>query len=99
MLRTPDGSVGIEPAMFHVPRAVRSGPVDTPANTLGLGRVMFAVDDIDDVGRIVERRDTSTPSPHRRRRDRAPSPRDRRDAQVGARAEAGVADRDRRAQR
>ncbi|MCX6462804.1 MAG: VOC family protein [Pseudonocardiales bacterium] len=49
MLRTPDGSAGIELAMFHAPRAVRSGPVDAPANTLGLRRVMFAVDDIDDV--------------------------------------------------
>jgi catechol 2,3-dioxygenase-like lactoylglutathione lyase family enzyme len=49
MLRTPDGSSGIELAMFHAPAATRSEPVDAPANTLGLRRVMFAVDDIDDV--------------------------------------------------
>jgi predicted enzyme related to lactoylglutathione lyase len=35
--------------MFHSPAATRSEPVDAPANTLGLRRVMFAVDDIDDV--------------------------------------------------
>ena len=49
MLRTPDGGCGIELAMFHTPRAIRAEPKDAPANTLGLRRVMFAVDDIDDV--------------------------------------------------
>jgi catechol 2,3-dioxygenase-like lactoylglutathione lyase family enzyme len=46
MLRTPDGQ-GIELDKFHSPDAVRFGPVDAPVNTLGLRRVMFAVDDID----------------------------------------------------
>jgi len=46
MLRTPDGQ-GIELDKFHTPDAVRFGPVDAPANTLGLRRIMFAVDDID----------------------------------------------------
>ncbi|WP_433543897.1 VOC family protein (plasmid) [Streptomyces sp. CA-294286] len=49
MLRTPDGHGGVELAMFHTPRAIRSEPVDAPANTLGIRRVMFAVDDIDEV--------------------------------------------------
>ena len=46
MLRTPDGQ-GIELDKFHSPDAVRFGPVGAPVNTLGLRRVMFAVDDID----------------------------------------------------
>jgi len=46
MLRTPDGQ-GIELDKFHTPDAVRFGPVAAPVNTLGLRRVMFAVDDID----------------------------------------------------
>ena len=54
MLRTPDGHSGVELAMFHAPAAIRSEPTDAPANTLGLRRVMFAVDDIDDVvGRLL----------------------------------------------
>ena len=48
MLRTPDGQ-GIELDKFHTPGAVRFGPVDAPMNTLGIRRVMFAVDGIDDV--------------------------------------------------
>ena len=48
MLRIPDGAGRIELVQFHAPRAIRSEPVDAPANTLGLRRVMFAVDDIDD---------------------------------------------------
>jgi predicted enzyme related to lactoylglutathione lyase len=48
MLRTPDGQ-GIELDKFHTPNAVRFGPVDAPVNTLGLRRIMFAVDGIDAV--------------------------------------------------
>jgi catechol 2,3-dioxygenase-like lactoylglutathione lyase family enzyme len=48
MLRTPDGQ-GIELDKFHTPDAVRFGPVDAPVNTLGLRRVMFAVEGIDAV--------------------------------------------------
>lgn len=47
-LRTPDGQ-GIELDKFHTPNAVRFGPVDAPVNTLGIRRIMFAVDDIDAV--------------------------------------------------
>ncbi|AHX13984.1 glyoxalase [Dyella jiangningensis] len=46
MMRTPDGQ-GVELDKFHTPDAVRFGPVDAPANALGLRRIMFAVDDID----------------------------------------------------
>jgi catechol 2,3-dioxygenase-like lactoylglutathione lyase family enzyme len=46
MLRTPDGQ-GIELDKFHAPNAVRFGPVNAPVNTLGLRRIMFAVDEID----------------------------------------------------
>ena len=45
MLRSPDGQ-GIELDKFHTPDAVRFGPVNAPVNTLGLRRIMFAVDDI-----------------------------------------------------
>src|SRR4051794_23810935 len=45
MLRTPDGQ-GIELDKFHTPAAIRFGPVNAPVNTLGIRRVMFAVDDI-----------------------------------------------------
>ncbi|MGE0451538.1 MAG: VOC family protein [Vicinamibacterales bacterium] len=46
MMRTPDGQ-GVELDKFHTPGAVRFGPVETPVNTLGIRRIMFAVDDID----------------------------------------------------
>jgi predicted enzyme related to lactoylglutathione lyase len=49
MLRPPDGHGGIELDKFHTPDAIRYGPVDAPVNVLGLRRVMFAVDDIEDV--------------------------------------------------
>src|SRR5919107_1761505 len=49
MLRTPDGQGRIELAMFHTPQAISSEPKDAPANTLGIRRIMFAVDDIEEV--------------------------------------------------
>jgi catechol 2,3-dioxygenase-like lactoylglutathione lyase family enzyme len=49
MMRPPDGHGGIELDKFHTPDPIRFGPVDAPVNTLGIRRVMFAVDDIDDV--------------------------------------------------
>jgi len=48
-LRPPDGHGGIELDKFHKPDPIRFGDVNAPLNTLGLRRVMFAVDDIDDV--------------------------------------------------
>ncbi len=49
MMRTPDGHGRIELTRFRTPPAVRAEPQSAPANTLGIGRIMFAVDDIDDV--------------------------------------------------
>ena len=49
MLRTPDGHGRIELAMFHTPKAISVEPRDAPANTLGIRRIMFAVDDVEDV--------------------------------------------------
>ncbi|MET8552005.1 VOC family protein [Micromonospora zamorensis] len=49
MLRTPDGQAKVELAMFHTPKAISPEPRDAPANTLGIRRIMFAVDDIEDV--------------------------------------------------
>jgi predicted enzyme related to lactoylglutathione lyase len=34
---------------FHTPSAISSEPHNAPANTLGIRRVMFAVEDIEDV--------------------------------------------------
>jgi catechol 2,3-dioxygenase-like lactoylglutathione lyase family enzyme len=49
MLRTPDGHGRVELTRFHSPAAIRSEPHNAPANTLGIRRIMFAVDDIEDV--------------------------------------------------
>jgi catechol 2,3-dioxygenase-like lactoylglutathione lyase family enzyme len=49
MMRTPDGHGRVELAKFHTPPPVRAEPEFAPANTLGIRRIMFAVDDIDDV--------------------------------------------------
>lgn len=55
MMRTPDGQ-GIELDKFHTPNPIRFGPVNAPINTLGIRRLMFAVDDIDGiVGRMQAR--------------------------------------------
>jgi catechol 2,3-dioxygenase-like lactoylglutathione lyase family enzyme len=49
MLRGPEGGGRVELTRFHTPPAVRTEPEDAPANALGLRRIMFAVEDIDDV--------------------------------------------------
>ncbi len=46
MMRMPDGLGRVELTQYHAPDVVRTDPA--PANTLGLHRLMFAVDDIDD---------------------------------------------------
>jgi catechol 2,3-dioxygenase-like lactoylglutathione lyase family enzyme len=48
MMRTPDGHGRLELAKYHTPEAAAPDPQNPPPNTLGLHRVMFAVDDIDD---------------------------------------------------
>lgn len=49
LMRTPDGHGRIELDKFHTPDAVRTGHEKTPVNELGMRRIMFSVDDIDDV--------------------------------------------------
>ena len=49
MLRTPDGHSRLELSKFHTPTAVSAEPKSAPVNTLGIRRIMFAVDDIEDV--------------------------------------------------
>ena len=49
MMRAPDGHGRVELTRFHAPPAVRAEPEDAPANALGIRRIMFAVDEIDDV--------------------------------------------------
>ena len=48
MMRTPDGHSKLELAKYHAPKAGSAEPENPPPNTLGLHRVMFAVDDIRD---------------------------------------------------
>jgi catechol 2,3-dioxygenase-like lactoylglutathione lyase family enzyme len=48
MMRTPDGHSKLELTRYHTPAASAAEPENPPPNTLGLHRVMFAVDDIDD---------------------------------------------------
>ena len=49
MLRTPDGHSRLELSKFHAPPVIRRTPEPAPVNALGYLRVMFAVDDIEDV--------------------------------------------------
>ncbi|MCU0278388.1 MAG: VOC family protein [Candidatus Nanopelagicales bacterium] len=61
MMRTPDGHGRLELTKYLHPRMIPATPV--PANTQGLHRIMFAVDDIDDTierlrahgGRVLDR--------------------------------------------
>jgi catechol 2,3-dioxygenase-like lactoylglutathione lyase family enzyme len=48
MLRTPDGHGRLELSKFHTPPARNTDP-NAPVNTLGIRRIMFAVDDIEDL--------------------------------------------------
>ena len=55
MMRTPDGHSRLELAKFHKPTAINTEP-NTPVNKLGIGRIMFAVTDIDDVVARLQKR-------------------------------------------
>jgi len=46
MMTTPDGNGRLELSKFHTPPATAAEP-NAPVNRLGMGRIMFAVDDID----------------------------------------------------
>jgi catechol 2,3-dioxygenase-like lactoylglutathione lyase family enzyme len=48
MVRTPDGHGRLELTKFHTPTAVSARP-NAPANTLGIRRIMFAIEDIEGV--------------------------------------------------
>ncbi len=49
LMRTPDGQGRIELDKFHTPEAVRTGSEKAPVNELGIRRIMFAVEGIDEV--------------------------------------------------
>lgn len=48
MMRTPDGHSKLELMKFQRPTAITAEP-NAPVNTLGIRRIMFAVEDIKDV--------------------------------------------------
>ena len=56
MLQTPDGHGRVELSKFHSPSSVRLEPHPAPSNTLGMRRIMFAVEDIDDVVARLQKR-------------------------------------------
>jgi catechol 2,3-dioxygenase-like lactoylglutathione lyase family enzyme len=49
MMQAPDGHTRVELTKFHTPPAVKAEPGSAPANTLGIRRIMFAVEDIEDI--------------------------------------------------
>ena len=49
MMRIPDGDGRLELTRYDNPRAHPAQPANAVPNTIGLHRVMFAVEDIDDV--------------------------------------------------
>jgi catechol 2,3-dioxygenase-like lactoylglutathione lyase family enzyme len=55
MLRTPDGHSRLELSKFQTPPATTVEP-NAPVNTLGIRRIMFAVDDIQGVLARVQAR-------------------------------------------
>ena len=48
MMRTPDGHSRLELTKYQAPPAASEAP-NAPVNALGIGRIMFAVEDIDEV--------------------------------------------------
>lgn len=48
MMGTPDGHGRLELSKYHTPAAIGADRDNPPHNTLGMHRVMFAVDDIED---------------------------------------------------
>jgi catechol 2,3-dioxygenase-like lactoylglutathione lyase family enzyme len=49
VLRTPDGHGRIELDRFYTPKAVRTESVNVPVDALGFRRIMFEVEETDDV--------------------------------------------------
>ncbi|GAA1549759.1 VOC family protein [Kribbella lupini] len=70
MMRTPDGHTRLELMSYRTPDMITPTPENPPANTLGIRRLMFAVDDLEDtlrrlrthgaelVGEVVNYNDT-----------------------------------------
>ena len=48
MMKTPDGHSKLELMSYQRPAVITPEPKNAPANTLGIRRLMFAVDDIED---------------------------------------------------
>jgi len=48
MMKLPNGPGRLELSQYHSPDAIVPEPAVFPSNTLGLHRVMFAVDDVED---------------------------------------------------
>jgi hypothetical protein len=56
MMKTPDGHGRVELSKFHSPAAIKLQPENPPSNALGMRRIMFAVENIDDVvSRLLKR--------------------------------------------
>src|SRR3954470_4136656 len=55
LMRTPDGHGRVELSKFHTPPAVKALPENAPSNTLGMRRIMFAVDNIDEIVARLQR--------------------------------------------
>jgi catechol 2,3-dioxygenase-like lactoylglutathione lyase family enzyme len=49
MMKMPDGNGAVELTKFHRPEAVQWGAANAPSNALGIRRIMFAVEGLDDV--------------------------------------------------
>ena len=49
MMRAPDGHGRLELTRYQHPAAVGPDPASEPSNTRGMGRIMFNVDDLDNV--------------------------------------------------
>ena len=49
MMHAPDGHGRLELTRYQHPPAVGPDPRSEPANTRGMGRIMFTVDDVDEV--------------------------------------------------
>jgi len=49
IMRTPDGHSRIELDKFHSPKPIRTDAEDAPVNTMGIRRIMFAVDDLEEI--------------------------------------------------
>jgi catechol 2,3-dioxygenase-like lactoylglutathione lyase family enzyme len=56
MMQTPDGNGRVELSRFHSPEAIKTQPHPAPSNALGMRRIMFAVEGIDDVVARLQQR-------------------------------------------